>query len=102
MWKIFLKEKIHILLEYGQKGISENGIVVVASIYVYTKSMRKGYTRCRGSSNPPHTTMYAYMDSNARYRSVPVPYHVYIPYAQKIEDVTTEEGERNGRSNRRP
>ena len=32
---------------------------------------------------PYGITTYAYMDINARYRSVPVPYHVYIPYAQR-------------------
>ena len=53
------------------------------SIYVYTKSMRKGYTRCEGSSNPHIPIAHVYMDSNARYRSVPFSHHVRIPYAKR-------------------
>jgi hypothetical protein len=83
MWKVFLKEKIHILVECGQNGILRIVFVVVASIYVYTKSMRKGYTRCEGSSNPRDIIAHVYMDSNARYRYVPFSHHVRIPYAQR-------------------
>lgn len=47
------------------------------------ESRGKGYTRSDYTLMPYGITTYAYMDSNARYRSVPVPYHVYIPYTQR-------------------
>ena len=47
------------------------------------ESRGKGYTRSNYTLMPYGITTPAYMDINARYRSVPVPYHVYIPYAQR-------------------
>lgn len=61
----------------GYIGICGCGYGEYIGIY---ESVCKGYLYSFFTYKRPHPTPPAYMDINARYRSVPIPYHVYIPY----------------------